>query len=82
MDEIIEKWSDRGFKDEVMEYIQMDIIELKEEATKCKRLENKYLIKATTLEECGAVDMAVKESNNYGNLWLLISEIITEKLYN
>ncbi len=76
MNDLIEKWSDRGYKEEVSKYLIMDIAELKEEANKCDKLSNEYLIKATTLEEYGAVDMAINESDNYGNLGLLISDII------
>ena len=79
MDEIIEKWSERGFQEEIRIYQQMDIVKLVEEVKKCEKLSNKYLIMSTKLEEYGAVDVALYESDNYSNLTILLQEIINQK---
>jgi len=80
--ELIERWSERGYKKEVMKYLNMDIENLKDEDSKMMELSKEYFNKGIQSDDLGVVDMALAENNNYDNLSLLICEMIDYKIDN
>lgn len=82
MNELTEKWSERGYEEEVMKYLNMDIESLQNEDSKMMELSQEYFDTGIQSDNLGVVDMALAENNNYDNLSLLICEVINYKIDN
>ena len=82
LNDLIEKWNERGYEKEVMKYLKMDIESLKNEDSKMLELSQEYFDKGIQSDNLGVVDVALAENNNYDNLSLLICEVIDYKIEN
>ena len=82
MNDLIEKWSERGYEKEVMKYLNMDIESLQSEDSKMMELSQEYFDTGIQSDDLGVVDVALAENNNYDNLSLLICEVIDYKTEN
>lgn len=80
--ELIKKWSERGYEKEVMKYLNMDIENLKNEDSKMMELSQEYFDTGIQSDDLVVVDMALAKNNNYDNLSLLICEMIDYKIEN